>query len=60
MRLVVKTKLALERLCLGVICIEKGKLNTTVIFNFEPMNHGRHCAAGRSGKAEEFYKLQIA
>ena len=41
-----------------VVSIEEGKFDAAKIFCFEPMNHGRHCAAGTSGKAKELHQLQ--
>jgi hypothetical protein len=45
-------------MCERVIGIQIGKSDFTEIFRFEPMDHGRHCTAGASGKAEEFNELQ--
>jgi hypothetical protein len=44
---------------IGVIGIQISKFDLAKIFRFEPMNHGRHCTAGTSGKAEEFDELYI-
>jgi hypothetical protein len=40
-----------------IVGIQINKIDPAEILCFEPMNHGRHCAAGASGKAEEFYEL---
>jgi hypothetical protein len=56
--LVVKTQGLLEILGLRIIGVEVGKPDPAKIFGFQPMDHGRHRAAGRSGKTEKFHKLQ--
>ena len=55
--LVVKTERTLENISLRIVGIQIRKLHFAKIFRFEPMNHGRHGAAGTSGKAEEFDEL---
>ena len=57
--LIIKAKCALECICVGIVGIKIGKLDFAKIFRFKPMNHGRHCAAGTSGKAEKFHQLQL-
>jgi hypothetical protein len=56
-RLIVETQGTLEIARAGIIGIEVGKRDPAEILCFEPMDHGRHRAAGASGKAEEFNKL---
>jgi hypothetical protein len=57
--LVVKAECLLKVERARVICIEVRELYFSEIFCFEPMNHGRHGAAGTSGEAEEFHKLEL-
>jgi hypothetical protein len=58
-RLVVETKSPLEIPGKGVVGIQINKLDPAKILSFKPMNHGRHGAAGTSGKAEEFHELDL-
>lgn len=57
--LVSKSECALECICVGIVGIKIGELDLARILRFKPMNHGRHCAAGTSGKAEKFHQLQL-
>jgi hypothetical protein len=59
LRLIVKTECMLENIGAWIIRIQIRKLDLAKIFRFKPMNHGRHCAAGTSGKAKEFDELQL-
>lgn len=56
-RLVGEPKRALEGFGHWIVGIEITEFDPAIILCFEPMNHGRHCAAGRSGEAEEFDQL---
>ena len=59
-RLVVKAERTLEIVSARVIGVKIRELDFAEILCFEPMDHGRHRAAGSSGKAEEFDELQSA
>jgi hypothetical protein len=59
LRLGIKAKRPLKCVCIGVICIKKGELDSAKVFRFEPMNHGCHCAAGTSGEAKKLNQLQM-
>jgi len=60
LRLIIKSKRTLERICVGIVGIKIGEFDFAKILRFKPMNHGRHCAAGTSGEAEKFHQLQPA
>ena len=49
----------LKGLRVPVVGIQIHKIDPAEIFCFEPMNHGRHGAAGTSGESEEFHELQL-
>ncbi len=55
-----EAKRSLKSLRVRVVRVEVTEFDPAVIFRFEPMNHGRHGSAGRSGEAEEFNQLQPA
>jgi hypothetical protein len=57
--LIDKPQRALEGFGVGVVGIEVTEFDPAKIFRFKPMNHGRHGAAGTSGKAKKFHQLQL-
>ena len=56
-RLVEKAQSSLEIGGSRIVGVQIGELDPAEILCFEPMDHGRHRAAGASGKAEEFDEL---
>jgi len=57
--LIAEAERTLKIECVRVVGIQIGEFDPAKIFRLKPMNHGRHGAAGASGKAEEFHELDL-